>query len=50
MVNAMFVMKGWASTNDSVVRQAVEDLSVVKTNPFQMYPVKIGSAKSVNEE
>ena len=48
LVNAMFVVKGWASSTDNAVREAVEDLNTAKSSPFQMYQVDIGSSLSVS--
>ena len=48
LVNAMFVVKSWASSSDVTVREAVEDINAAKTSPFQMYQVPIGSSLSVS--
>ncbi|XP_063690575.1 uncharacterized protein LOC134823157 [Bolinopsis microptera] len=42
------VVKGWASSTDQTVREAVDDLNAAKTSPFQMYQVAIGSSVSVS--
>ena len=44
----MFVVKGWASSTDMAVREAVEDLNAAKANPFQMQQVDIGKSMMVS--
>lgn len=48
LVNAMFVVKGWASSTDLAVREAVEDLNAARANPFQMQHVDIGKSMMVS--